>query len=570
MSIRTSNRPDQDGSEPYQPRHAAGRSVDSSPSPAQPTASTHATAVSEHETVANTQNTHSTNSTDSTDSTDAEGHGQHLGLALTVISAAQLMVVLDGTIVNIALPHVQSALHFTPANLSWVVNAYTLAFGGLLLLGGRLGDLLGRRRMFTIGVLLFAAASLAGGLAQSEGLLLAARVVQGVGAAIASPTALSLITTTFPAGPPRNRAFGVYAAMSGAGAAVGLILGGALTEVNWRLTFFINVPIGLLVAFLAPRYLAESERQHGAFDIPGALTATFGLSSLVYGLTHAATAVQKWQDPVTIGAIAAGVALLIAFVAIEYRSKHPLLPFRILADRNRGTSFAVMLLIGAGLFAMFYFLGLYIQQVLGYSPLKTGFAFLPFSAGIIVSAQIASQLVSRVDPRWISGPGAVLAAVGMWGFSRLTIDSTYAGGLLPWVLVLSIGMGLTFVPMTLTAVAGVAKDDSGVGSAVLNTMQQVGGSLGLATLSTVFANNFGDKARELQRSLAAQVRLGQVDPAQAKQLGSRLALQAQTFGSTQAFLVAAGMILAAALITVLGLNIRHQRLAADGAAPAVA
>ncbi len=537
MSIRTSAR----STQPYRPRHAAVQPVDSAPA--------------------------AVGALDSAATAGTRDHSQHLGLALTVISAAQLMVVLDGTIVNIALPHVQQALHFTPANLSWVVNAYTLAFGGLLLLGGRLGDLLGRRRMFMIGVLLFSAASLAGGLAQSEALLLTARVVQGVGAAIASPTALSLITTTFPAGPPRNRAFGVYAAMSGAGAAVGLILGGALTEVSWRLTFFINVPIGLLVAFLAPRYLGESQRQRGTFDIPGALTATFGLSTLVYGLTHAATAAQKWQDPVTIGAIAVGVVLLAAFVVIERSSQHPLLPFRILADRNRGTSFAVMLIVGAGLFAMFYFLGLYIQQVLGYSPLRTGFAFLPFSAGIVLSAQIASQLVSRVDPRWIAGPGAVLAAVGMWGFSTLTVESTYAAGLLPWILVLSFGMGLTFVPMTLTAVAGVAKDDSGVGSAVLNTMQQVGGSLGLATLSTVFANSFTDRARELQGRLTARLQSGQLDAATARRLGAQLALQAQTYGSTRAFLVAAAMILAAAVITLVGLDIRHQRLAADGAAP---
>ncbi|MGN6635746.1 MAG: MFS transporter [Oryzihumus sp.] len=497
--------------------------------------------------------------------TAAEDHGhRHLGLALTIISAAQLMVVLDGTIVNIALPHIQTDLGFTPGNLSWVVNAYTLAFGGLLLLGGRLGDLLGRRRMFVIGVLLFAAASRFGGLAQNEAMLLASRALQGVGAAIASPTALALITTTFPAGPPRNRAFAVYAAMSGAGAAVGLILGGILTESSWRWTFFVNVPIGLVVAFLAPRFLGESARQHGAFDLPGALTGTLGLGSLVYGLTHAAPP-HHWSDTLTVVPIVVGLVLLAAFVVIERRAEHPLLPFRILADRTRGVSFTVMLVVGAAMFSMFYFLGLFIQQVLGYSPVKTGFAFLPFSFGVVIAAQVASRLINRVDPRWIAGAGTLFAAGGMWGFSQLTVQSDYATALLPFILLLSVGMGLTFVPLTLTAVAGVAKRDSGVGSAVLNTMQQVGGTLGLATLSTVFANALKDKAIELQGALHAGVQSGHVPPAQAKTLGAQIPLVVQTYGSTQAFIVAAVMILGGAVITLIGLNIKHQRLAADGA-----
>ena len=290
---------------------------------------------------------------------------QRLGIALTVISAAQLMVVLDGTIVNIAMPHIMTDLGFTQENLSWVVTAYTLAFGGLLLLGGRLGDRFGRRRVFLSGVLLFATASLLGGLAQSEGMLLGARALQGVGAALASPSALALITTTFPSGPARNRAMGVYAAMSGAGAAVGLILGGALTEVNWRWTMFINVPIGILVAVLAPRFLNESEPGEGRIDIPGAVLGSLGLASLVYGLTNAAS--HSWTSTTTVVTLVAGVVLLAAFVAVEARSPHALLPLRILADRTRGTSFTVMLIVGAAMFAMFYFLGLYIQQVLGYS-----------------------------------------------------------------------------------------------------------------------------------------------------------------------------------------------------------
>ncbi len=478
---------------------------------------------------------------------DASGHS-HLGLALVLISAAQLMVVLDGTIVNIALPHIQTDLGFTPANLSWVVNAYSLAFGGLLLLGGRAGDLLGRRKVFMTGIAIFVVASFLGGVAQSEGTLLAARVLQGVGAAIASPTALSLVTTTFPAGPARNRAFGVYAAMSGAGAAIGLLLGGVLTESSWRWTFFVNVPIGLLVLVFARRVLAESTPETGGFDIPGAVTATVGLVSLVYGLTHAAS--DGWTDGVTLACIAAGVVLIALFLTIEYRSRHALMPFRVLASRTRAVSFVAMLVVGAGMFAMFYFLGLYLQQVLGYSPVKSGLAFLPFSAGIVFAAQTASFLITRVDPRWISAPGAVLAAAGMWGLSRLEVDSSYLGGLLPYMLLIAVGLGLVFVPLTLTAVSGVAREDSGVGSAVLNTMQQVGGAIGLAVLSTVSATAATDRAAEL---VAGGVQ------------GRELQLATQTFGSTQAFLVGAIMVLAAGIIVAVGLDAKRSELATDDA-----
>jgi len=488
----------------------------------------------------------------------AHGHS-HLGLALTLISAAQLMVVLDGTIVNIALPHIQTDLNFTPANLSWVVNAYTLAFGGLLLLGGRAGDLLGRRRVFMTGVGIFALASLIGGLAQSEGMLLGARVLQGVGAAIASPTALSLITTTFPAGPARNRAFGVYAAMSGAGAAIGLLLGGVLTESSWRWTFFVNVPIGILVLVMAPRVLGESERETGGFDIPGALSATAGLVSLVYGLTHAAA--TSWTNSTTVVTIALGVVLIGAFLVIESRSTHALMPFRVLANRTRGVSFGAMLVVGAGMFAMFYFLGLFIQQVLGYSPVKSGFAFLPFSVGIVVGAQLASALISRVDPRWISGVGGLMGAIGMFGFARLQVDSSYVNGLLPWMLLLSVGLGLVFVPLTLTAVNGVAREDSGVGSAVLNTMQQVGGSIGLAVLSTVSVSALKGKTTELMSTSGS----GATEAAK-----QQIALIAQTHGATRAFLVAGCMVLAATVIIVVGLNVKHEDLAGvDEAAPVV-
>jgi EmrB/QacA subfamily drug resistance transporter len=488
---------------------------------------------------------------------------QRLGIALTVISAAQLMVVLDGTIVNIAMPHIMTDLGFTQENLSWVVTAYTLAFGGLLLLGGRLGDLFGRRRVFMTGVLLFGAASLLGGLAQSEGMLLGARALQGIGAALASPSALALITTTFPSGPARNRAMGVYAAMSGAGAAVGLILGGALTEVNWRWTMFINVPIGILVAVLAPRFLNESERGEGRIDVPGAVLGSLGLASLVYGLTNAAS--HSWGATTTVVTLVAGVVLLAAFVAVEARSQHALLPLRILADRTRGTSFGVMLIVGAAMFAMFYFLGLYIQQVLGYSPLKSGFAFLPFSFGIVAAAQVASRLVARVDPRWISAAGTGFATLGMWGFSLLEPDSSYAAHLLPWIVVLAFGLGLIFVPLTLTAVHAVAHEDSSVASAVLNTMQQVGGTLGLATLSTIFVNNMKDRVAELT------ARMPQGGPAPtAEQLAAAqkaISDQAFTYGASRAYLVAAVMIAVGGAITLIFLNVRHEELAHDGAEP---
>ncbi|HET7801194.1 MAG TPA: MFS transporter, partial [Humibacillus xanthopallidus] len=317
---------------------------------------------------------------------------KRLGLALFVICAAQLMIVLDGTIVNIALPHIEQDLGFSQANLQWVITIYTLAFGGVLLLGGRLGDLYGRRRMFVWGVALFTLASLVAGISQTESQMLIARAVQGLGGALAAPNALALITTTFPAGKERNKAMGVFAAMSGAGAAIGLILGGALTEIDWRWNFFINLPIGILVAFFAQRILTESEDGRGSLDIPGAITSIAGLSSLVYGLTHAAS--TSWSDPTTVTYLAVGAALLIAFVIIETRVAHPLLPMRIPGDRTRGTSYFVMLIVGAGMFAMFYFLGIYIQTILGYSALTTGLAFLPFSVGIVVAAQVASRLIS--------------------------------------------------------------------------------------------------------------------------------------------------------------------------------
>ncbi|MFL6101621.1 MAG: MFS transporter [Actinomycetales bacterium] len=491
---------------------------------------------------------------------DDHGHS-HLGLALVLITAAQLMVVLDATVVNIALPHIQTALGFSQQNLQWVVTGYTLAFGGLLLLGGRSGDLLGRRRMFIVGVLLFAFASGLGGLAQNETWLIGARLIQGVGAAIASPTALSLITTTFPPGPSRNRAVAVYGAMSGAGAAIGLILGGALTQIHsgdnywgWRLTLLINVPIGLFVAFLAPRVLGESKPQRDiALDLKGALAATAGLAALVYGLTHAAGDISgsNWGKFSTWFWIVLGAVLVLGFLVIEGRSRQPLMPLRIISHRNRGVSYLVMLLVGAAMFAMFFFISLFVQQVLGYSSIRAGVAFLPFTLGIGVAAQVASQLVGKVDPRWVAGVGALFAGTGMLTFTRLTVDSGYWSGLLPGILLMSVGMGLVFIPFTLTATHGVSKDEAGIASAVLNTAQQVGGAIGLATLSTVAFGVFRTRFHDL------------VATGRGTATNPHTSLVALTHGFTIAFAVAAVMILAAAAITFVGLTIKHEELATD-------
>ncbi|UYM04723.1 DHA2 family efflux MFS transporter permease subunit [Solicola gregarius] len=499
---------------------------------------------------------------------------RNLGIALVVILTAQLMVVLDSTIANIAIPYIANDLDFSDAGQSWIITGYTIAFGGLLLLGGRLGDLFGRRRVFMGGVLLFSLASLLGGISSNQELLLASRALQGVGAAIASPTALALITTNFPAGKARNRAFSAYATMSGVGAAVGLILGGWLTEYSWRWTFLINVPVGIAAAALAPIYLNESARRRVALDIPGALTGTGGLVGIVYGLTRAAE--ESWGDTWTITSLAAGVALLAVFIQIERTVKEPLLPFRILANRTRAVSFLAMMLVPAAMFAMFYFLAIVVQEGMGYSSLETGFAFLPFSAGLIVAAAIASNLMSRVDPRWLAGGGTLLGAIALYGFSRIPyndgtgspqalqnigVDASYATDLLPWIIVMSVGMGFVFVPLTVTAVHGVGNEDSGIGAGVLNAMQQIGGALGLATLSTVAVNATKDKANEIAagaQKLMAQLPGGESGPV--KEFQEAVGNVAFAHGATLAFVVGAGMMLAGSLITLLFLNASHEEI----------
>ena len=504
----------------------------------------------------------------------------NLTWALVLISIAQLMVVLDATIANIALPYIQRDLDISDANLSWIVTGYALAFGSLLLLGGRLADLYGRRRIFIVGLIVFAIASLLGGLATNEPLLLSARGLQGLGAALASPAALALITTTFPAGPARNRAFAVYAAMSGAGAAVGLILGGWLTGTSpelfgvvidgWRLTFLINVPIGIVAALLSPRFLNESESHPGELDLPGAITGTLGLLGVVYGLSRAGT--EGWSDSYTVVSLVAGVALLVVFGIVESRVAHPLLPFRIFTSRTRAASFVAMFLAPAAMFAMFFFLSQYIQNVMGYSPLKAGVAFLPFTVGIVVGAGLASNLVNRIDPRYISGVGTLLAAAALFGFSRLPYDTsfpveevtgTYVTDILPFISLMAFGMGLTFVPVTLTAVHHLRAEESGIGSGVLNTAQQVGGALGLAVLATVATQTFTDRGAELAEAGAAAG--GQAPSPEVMEQMERIAqLQIFTEGSTQAFLVGSILMLAASVVIWVFLDVKHEELATDG------
>jgi EmrB/QacA subfamily drug resistance transporter len=364
----------------------------------------------------------------------AKKNGRHLGLALLVIATAQLMVVLDATVVNVALPRIQAALGFSGSGLEWVVNAYALAFGGLLLLGGRAGDLLGRRRMFVVGLLLFSAASLAGGLATSQAWLLAARAVQGAGAAIVAPTALALIATTFPHGPPRNRAMGVYAAMSVAGAAAGLIAGGLLvTYASWRWVLFVNVPIGIAAALAAPAVLPGTARRPGRFDLPGTITGTMGVAALVYGLSSAAASpdgVSHWGDGTVVAALTAAVVLLAAFAVIETRSRHALLPVRLLRSRDRLGANLIMLGVGTAVFGVFFFVTLFVQDVWGYSALRTGVAFLPLTAAMLATSGAATALVPRIGARPLLLAGGAASAGGLYWLSRMTEHGTYAGGLL--------------------------------------------------------------------------------------------------------------------------------------------
>jgi EmrB/QacA subfamily drug resistance transporter len=409
--------------------------------------------------------------------------------ALAVIGIAQLMIVLDASVVIVALPSAQHALHISIANRQWVMSAYTLAFGSLLLLGGRIADYLGRRRVFIIGLLGFGAASALAGLAQNSTMLFSARALQGGFAAVMAPAALSLLTVTFTEAHERARAFGVYGAIAGSGAAIGLVLGGVLTQyASWRWTLLINTPIALIAALMASRVIRESrvEVRH-SYDLPGAVTSTGGLFLLVYGFTMVAS--HGWGAPLVVLLLVSAVVLLSAFVAIEMRVAHPLLPLKVILERNRGGSFLASLFVGMALLGTFLFLTYFLQGILGYSALRTGFAFLPFSAGIIIGATLASRLMPRSGPKMLMVVGLSLATLGLLWFTRLGVNSSYLTHVLGAEILVSIGMGLAFVPMNSTALFGVEEDSAGVASALVNTTQQVGGALGTAFLNTVAASS---------------------------------------------------------------------------------
>ncbi|HQZ84359.1 MAG TPA: MFS transporter [Actinomycetota bacterium] len=463
--------------------------------------------------------------------------------ALAVIALAQLMIVLDASIVNLAIPSAQQDLGIAPSDVQWVVTAYTITFGGLLLLGGRIADYNGRKRTFIIGLLGFAAASLLGGLAPNATLLFAARGLQGAFAALLAPSALALITVTFHDPKERARAFGVFGAISGGGAAIGLLLGGLLTEyLSWRWCLAVNTPIAILAALLAVRVVRESKAEgHPSYDIPGAVTVTLGLVALVYGFTRAAptglTDSAHWTQPSTLMWFGLAIALLAAFVVIEVRSDKPLLPMRVPLERNRGGAYISSIMTGAGLFAMFLFLGLYLQLILGYSPVKAGLAFLPFSVGIILGAGVASQLLPRVGPRPLMVPGLIMGAAGLLWLAQIEPDSEYVTHILPSMVVMSIGMAFTFIPTATVALHGIEHRDAGVASATINTSQQVGASLGTALMSTVAVTATAS-------FLAAN-----------KELGAAAMPAALTHGYSQGFYVGAALLAGAAVVVLLLIRI---------------
>ena len=462
-------------------------------------------------------------------------NGKGKWLALAVIAVSQLLIVLDATIVNIALPTAQTELHISDADRQWMITAYTLAFGGLLLLGGRIADYTGRKRAFIIGLLGFAAASAFGGLAQNAGMLFSARALQGAFGALMAPAALSLLTVTFTEAKERARAFGVYGAIAGGGGAIGLLLGGVLTEyASWRWTLLVSTPIAILAALATVRFVSESKAEGNTkYDLPGAITSTAGLVSLVYGFTKAAS--DGWGSGSTVTFLAAAVVLLVAFVVIEIRSEHPLLPMRVILDRNRGGAFLSALLIGVGMFGVFLFLTFYLQVTLGYSALMTGVAFLPFTVGIIGGAGLSAQLLTRVGPRVLMFSGMLLAAIGMVALTRIGVDTSFWTHVLPGELLISFGLGVTFGPMSNTALVGVADHDAGVASALINTTQQIGGSLGTALLNTIFtsvvAGYLADHAASATSPAFQQV--------------------ATIHGYTVAFWVSAGLIALAAVIALV-------------------
>ncbi len=460
-------------------------------------------------------------------------------LVLVIACMAQFMVVLDATVVNIALPSVQRGLHFSAANLQWVVNGYTLIFGGFLLLGGRAADLIGRKRLFIAGVILFSVASLINGVAQSSGMLIAGRALQGLGGALVSPAALAIITTTFTDSGERTKALGVWSAIAASGAAVGLLMGGILTDIaSWRWVFFVNVPVGVITIAMAARWVAESrvEVEHRSFDLLGAVTVTGGLVVLVYAIVKAQS--YGWGSAKTIGLLVGAVALLGVFLFNESRSAAPLMRLSIFRIRALAVADAVLLLVASGMFGMFFFASLYVQQILGYSPLKAGLAFLPVTAGIVIGAGVAQQLIKRVGVRNVSTFGIALASAGMLVLTQLPVHGSYVSDLLVGLLPMSLGMGLTFVPITLLGTSGVTDQDAGLASGLFNTAQQVGGSLGLAILSTLAASQTTSVLHGASPSAV---------------------LAARVSGYHVAFLAAAIMLAAGVVIMAFALRRRHMR-----------
>jgi len=469
----------------------------------------------------------------------------HLTATLILGCLAQFMVVLDVSVVNVALPAIRSALHFSEQDLQWVVNAYTVTFAGFLLLGGRAADLLGRRRVFVSGLMLFALASLAGGLADSQGVLIGARAIQGLGGAIIAPASLSILTTTFEEGAARNRALGVWGAMAGAGGAAGVLLGGVLTQLlGWRWILFINVPIGITTALLAQRFIAEGRDPERArnFDLMGATTATVGLSLLVLGIVR--TDVTGWGSAQALGLIAAGLVLLAAFVGIEgLFAKAPLMPLRIYSSRTLSAANVVVLQVGAAVFGMWFFLSLYLQQVLGYSPIKAGLAFLPMTLCIIAGSTLASRAVTRVGPKPLLVAGMIAQAAGLLVFTDITVGGSYLGNVLLPSLLVAIGIGLAFVPVTIAAVAGVASREAGLASGLVNTSRLFGGALGLAILAALATERTNGKLRH--------------------GAGSPHAVHAAlTSGFRLAFVVAAGFAVIGGIVALVGLpRVRAPRSA---------
>jgi EmrB/QacA subfamily drug resistance transporter len=507
----------------------------------------------------------------------------HPGLVLLIIAGAQLMVVLDATIVNIALPTMGDYFHKSQTSMTWALNAYTLAFGGLLLLGGRSGDILGRRKMFIIGLALFTVGSLAGGLATNFQMLLGGRIVQGLGGAIASPTALSLITTSFKEGQERTRAFAVYAAVSGAGAALGLLLGGILTEyLSWRWVLFVNVPIGIVLVAGAFLYLHESERHVGKFDFVGAFLSVAGMVGIVYGFIHAAS--DGWKNTVTLTSMIVGVVLLVTFFFVETRQADPMMPMRVVEDRNRGGAYLVMLIVGAGMFGMFYFVTFFVQQVMHFSALRAGFAFLPVAFVIGITSGVMTKLMPKLGPKPLIITGSVLLTGAMFWYSMVKADSGYWNTFFPGMIVMAIGMGCIFVPLTTVAVARVQNTDAGVASAMLNVGQQVGGAIGLSVLATVAATAARSSSNSHIAHLTAQVKAGQLSPAVLKHVGQLIAAKSgghtslaalhdsvavrtvaeiQAHSSGAGFLAATLFGVAAIIVGVVLINVKKDDLPAD-------